>query len=119
MSRTWARADLRIEVAYNTDVDRALAVVRATVDQMAQDPEWKTLILDTHELFGVDQISHSGIVIRIWIKTAPLKQWVTARELRRRIKIAFDRNNIQIGVPQQMLQGKVSAILDDVEQASD
>ncbi len=102
-SRTWARADFQVEVAYDTDVDRALAVVRETVDCMAQDPEWQSVILDTHELFGVDQISHTGIVIRIWIKTIPLKQWNTARELRRRIKIAFDRNHIQIGTPQQRI----------------
>jgi small conductance mechanosensitive channel len=102
MSRTWARTDFRIEVAYHTDVDHALAVVRETVDRMAQDPEWRTLILDTQELFGVDQISHTGIVIRIWIKTAPLKQWMTARELRRRLKIAFDHHHIQIGIPQQI-----------------
>jgi small-conductance mechanosensitive channel len=113
MSRTWARTDFRIEVAYNTDVDLALAVVRETVDDMAQDPEWQSLILDTHELFGIDQISHTGIVI--WIKTAPLKQWMTARELRRRLKIAFDRHNIQIGIPQQMLRGEVSALLNPGE----
>ncbi len=102
-SRTWARTDFRIEVAYNTDVDRALAVVRETVDRMAQDPAWQSVILDTHELFGVEQISHTGIVIRILIKTAPLKQWNTARELRRRLKIDFDRNHIQIGIPQQVV----------------
>jgi small conductance mechanosensitive channel len=102
MSRTWARTDFRIEVAYQTDVDYALAVVRETVDQMAQEPEWLAVILDTQELFGVDQISHTGIVIRIWIKTTPLKQWMTARELRRRLKIAFDRHQIQIGIPQQI-----------------
>ncbi len=111
MSRTWARTDFRIEVAYNTDVDYALAVVRATVDEMAVDPAWRSMILDTQELFGVDQISHSGITIRIWIKTAPLKQWVTARELRRRLKIAFDQHNIQIGIPQQLLHGAASDIL--------
>jgi moderate conductance mechanosensitive channel len=102
-SRTWARSDFQIEVAYNTDIDRALAVVRETVDRMAEDPEWRSVILDTHELFGVDQISHTGIVIRVWIKTAPLKQWGIARELRRRLKIAFDRHNIQIGIPQQVI----------------
>jgi small conductance mechanosensitive channel len=69
---------------------------------MAQEPEWLAVILDTQELFGVDQISHTGIVIRIWIKTTPLKQWMTARELRRRLKIAFDRHQIQIGIPQQI-----------------
>ncbi|RUR72874.1 hypothetical protein PCC6912_60160 [Chlorogloeopsis fritschii PCC 6912] len=103
MSRIWARADFRIEVAYHTNVDRALAVVRETVDQMAQEPEWQSTILDTHELFGVDQISYTGITIRIWIKTAPLKQWRIAQELRRRLKIAFDRHNIQIGIPLQVI----------------
>ncbi|MBF2028529.1 MAG: mechanosensitive ion channel [Oscillatoriales cyanobacterium C42_A2020_001] len=101
-SRTWARTDFQIEVAYNTDVDRALAVVRETVDQMAHDPQWQSVILDTQELLGVDQISHTGIVIRAWIKTTPLKQWATARELRRRLKIAFDHHQIQIGIPQQI-----------------
>jgi small-conductance mechanosensitive channel len=101
-ARSWARADFRIEVAYNTDVDLALTVVRETVEGMAQDPEWQGTILDTQELFGVEQISHTGIVIRIWIKTVRLKQWAIAMELRRRLKIAFDLNNIQIGIPQQI-----------------
>jgi len=103
MSRTWARADFMIEVAYDTEVDRALAVVRSTVDHMAQDPQWQEAILDTQEVFGVEQLSHSGIVIRVWIKTMPLKQWVVARELRRRLKNEFDRHQIQIGIPQQLL----------------
>ena len=49
----------------------------------------------------MDQISHAGIVIRIWIKTAPSQQWAIAGELRRRLNIDFDRNHIQIGSPQQ------------------
>lgn len=103
MTRTWARTDFQIEVAYNTDVDLALAVVQETVDNMVKDPKWGRWILDTQELFGVDRISHSGILIRMWIKTAPMKQWAVARELRRRLKIAFDLNKIQIGIPQQVL----------------
>ncbi|BAU63531.1 MscS Mechanosensitive ion channel [Stanieria sp. NIES-3757] len=113
-ARSWARADFRIEVAYNTDVDLALAVVRETVESMARDPEWQSVILDTRELFGVEQISHTGIIIRIWIKTARLKQSAIAMELRRRLKIAFDLNNIQIGIPQQIClengSGKPDAI---------
>lgn len=118
-SRTWARADFRVEVAYTTDVDQALAVVRETVDRMAREPEWKSLIFDTQELFGVDQISHTGITIRIWIKTAPLKQWATARELRRRLKIAFDRHHIQIGMPQQVVLSQNSDRSDPVDKASE
>jgi small conductance mechanosensitive channel len=102
MSRTWARTDFQIEVAYDTDVDLALKVFQETVAQMAQDPDWQPVIFDTQELFGVEQLSHTGILIRNWIKTAPLQQWAVARELRRRLKIAFDRHQIQIGTPQQV-----------------
>jgi small-conductance mechanosensitive channel len=102
LSRDWSRSDFRIEVAYDTDVDLALAIVRDTADKMTQDPQWKSTILDTHEFFGVEHLSHSGIVIRIWMKTAPMQQWVVAMELRRRLKKAFDRHGIQIGTPQQL-----------------
>ncbi|MDX2228208.1 MAG: mechanosensitive ion channel family protein [Leptolyngbyaceae cyanobacterium bins.349] len=104
MSRNWARADFQIEVAYDTDVDQALKIVRQTIDQMAQDSEWQACILDTREVFGVEQLTHTGITIRAWIKTLPLKQWDVARELRRRLKLAFERNHIQIGMPQQVWQ---------------
>ncbi len=42
-------------------------------------------------------------MIRVWIKTQPLKQWDVAREYRRRLKIAFDKAGIIIPVPQQAI----------------
>jgi small-conductance mechanosensitive channel len=102
LSRDWSRSDFRIEVAYNTDVDLALAIVRDTAEQMAQDPDWQDKVLDTHEFLGVEHLSHEGIVIRIWVKTLPIQQWVVAMELRRRLKKAFDLHGIGIGIPQQL-----------------
>jgi small conductance mechanosensitive channel len=72
---------------------------------LGQDPNWKSFILNPEELLGVEKISHSGVVIRIWIRTIPSKQWALAREFRRRLKIAFDHHNIEIGIPQQSLTG--------------
>lgn len=102
MTRHWSRTTIDVEVAYNTDVNRALAVVRETADELAADPEWGPQILDTKEFFGVQEISHSGILIRIWIKTIPLRQWLVAMEFRRRLKMAFDRHGVQIGSPRQV-----------------
>lgn len=102
LSRDWARSDFRIEVAYDTDVDLALLIVQDTAEQLAQDPEWQPKILDTTEFFGVDHLSHNGIVIRIWLKTTPIQQWAVAMELRRRLKKAFDQHGIQIGTPRQV-----------------
>jgi moderate conductance mechanosensitive channel len=42
-------------------------------------------------------------IIRVWIKTQPLKQWDVARELRRRLKVALDEAGISISVPQQAI----------------
>lgn len=102
LSRDWSRSDFRIEVAYDTDVDMALAIVRDTAEKMAHDPEWRDQILDTSEFFGVEHLSHQGMVIRIWVKTLPIQQWVVAMELRRRLKKAFDLHGIRIGIPQQL-----------------
>lgn len=101
-SRSWARADVQVEIAYHSDIDQALAVIQTTTKEMAEDPQWSSFILNPQELLGVDQISHTGIVIRIWIRTAPAQQWAIGRELRRRLKMAFDQHQIQIGIPQQL-----------------
>ncbi len=119
LSRDWSRTDFHIEVAYDTDVDFALTIVRDTAEKMAQAPDWRNVILDTHEFFGVEHLSHQGIIIRIWIKTLPMKQWVVAMEFRHRLKKAFDLHGIRIGTPQQLwLQksnGKGDSIKPDQE----
>ena len=45
--------------------------------------------------------SDRGLMVKIWIKTRPLKQFDVAREYRLRLKLAFDKAGITIPVPQQ------------------
>ena len=108
-TRLWSRVDLRVTVAYATDVDRALAVVEQVAEETARDPRWRRLIMDAPELLGVEEISHQGIVIRFHVKTLPFKKEDVARALRRRLKIAFDRERIAIGIPQQAIVGGARA----------
>jgi|GEM_PF-241239 Small-conductance mechanosensitive channel len=102
-SRVWARANLRIDVAYATDVDHALEVIGEVSDGLAAEPEWAEQILDPRELLGVDDLSSEGITIALWVRTVALKQWGVARELRRRLKIALDREGIVLGAPVQVI----------------
>jgi small conductance mechanosensitive channel len=99
LSRTWSRANLLIDVAYGTNVDEALWVVHETAHVMANDPEWRSAILNPVEMLGVEAMSHAGLTLLIWIRTRPLKQFLVAREFRRRLRIAFDQAGIAIGVP--------------------
>ncbi len=101
LSSSWSRADLNIPVAYNTDVDQALKLIQNVALEMSSEPQWQNQILETPEVLGVDQFGDRGMVIRVWIKTQPLKQWDVAREYRRRIIVAFDEVGMPLPVAQQ------------------
>lgn len=103
LSKEWSRVDLRINVAYEADLDQALAVTEHVAQEMSHDATWQNVILETPQLLGVDNLDYAGATIRLWIKTQPLRQWDVAREYRRRLKLAFDRAGIPIGIPQQSL----------------
>lgn len=103
LSSRWSRADLNIPVAYHTDIDQALQLIDSVGLKMDHDPQWQELILETPKVLGVENFGERGLMIRVWIKTQPLKQWDVAREYRRRLKIAFDQAGIAIPFPQQAI----------------
>ncbi len=102
LSSEWSRVNYAVEVSYDADVDRTLEVIEITAQQLYQDPQWQEMILEAPEILGIENISHSGILIRLLIKTQPLQQWPVGREFRRRLKKAFDEQGIMIGIPQQI-----------------
>ncbi|MGF1567183.1 MAG: mechanosensitive ion channel family protein [Nodosilinea sp.] len=112
LSRNWSRANLTVDVGYDTDVNYALYVMQDVAQAMAKDPAWQYAILDPVEMIGVDAMTHAGITIRLWIRTRPLKQFLVGREFRRRLRIAFGQVGIAIGVPQQALSGVREEVLE-------
>ena len=104
LSKEWSRVDLMISVSLNADINEALALIESVASDMHQSDEWSEIILESPLLLGVDHLDHVGATVRLWITTLPLKQWDVAREYRRRLKIAFDQANIDIGIPQQSLR---------------
>lgn len=103
LSKEWSRVDLLIPVSLEADIDQALQMVEQEATKMSQDDTWGALILEPPLLLGVDSLDHVGAMIRIWIKTQPLKQWDVAREYRRRLKVAFEAAHIPLGIPQQII----------------
>ncbi|MEL6931087.1 MAG: mechanosensitive ion channel family protein, partial [Cyanobacteria bacterium J06600_6] len=100
-SNGWSKSDLKIAVAYQADINQALEIVNRIANELWQDPSWCNQILEAPQVLGVDDFSERGVVIRLWFKTEPLKQWDIAREFRRRIKIAFESAGIPLPLPQQ------------------
>ena len=99
-TRHWSRAHLNISVAYKEDLDRVMAIIRKTWEEIAADPDWGPfLISKTPWLLRVDAFGDSGIVIKVVGETQPIKQWDVMGELRRRIKKTFDEEGIEIPWP--------------------
>lgn len=105
LSQLWSRAVLDIEVAYDTDLRLAQGVLQRVADEVWRDPEFLGGdIIEPPEVWGVENLGSSGIALRLVVKTDPAEQWVVARELRLRIKEAFDEAGIEIPFPQQTVR---------------
>ena len=102
-SSNWSRVNLGIDVAYGTDIDRAIAIIAEVANEMSLELPWKLLILEPPMVLGVDNFGADGITIRVWIKTKPSEHMSVGREYRRRLKITFDREGIQIPFPQRSI----------------
>jgi small-conductance mechanosensitive channel len=92
-------AVLSIGVAYHTDLDEAIEVMREQSAALRADPAFKSQVLDDIEVAGVDALGDSSITLKARIRTAPLEQWKVRREYLRRIKRAFDERGIEIPFP--------------------
>ena len=97
-----------IAAGYDDDTDRLVEVVRDVARELMQDPAYASSILEPLEVLGVDAFKATEVTLRFRIKTLPLKQWDVGRELRRRIKKAFDAQGIHIPAPQMHLTIKRS-----------
>lgn len=88
-----------VGVAYKEDTDRVCGVLQSVGTEIERDPSFASAVLAPLDILGVDAFEDSQVTIKIRIKTVPLKQWDVGRELRRRIKMAFDREGIEIPFP--------------------
>ncbi|MBT8196880.1 MAG: mechanosensitive ion channel family protein [Acidimicrobiia bacterium] len=103
MSYSWARSVLDIAVAYDTDIDLATRVIKEAANSVWREGADHTTILEEPEVWGVEELGDSAVVIRLVVKTEPGEQWMTSREIRRRVKQAFDREGIVIPFPQRVV----------------
>ena len=103
MTRDFAFAVLDITVSYAEDPDRVADALREVGKEIRAEPKWNALIRDDIDVFGVEKLADSGVMIRARVKTEPSARWSVGREFNRRIKQRFDERGIQIPRPQPMV----------------
>jgi small-conductance mechanosensitive channel len=102
LTSRWSQVDFKVGVSYETDLREAMRVMEQTVRDLMAD--WPGRVLSPPEMLGPDSTNDSDITLRMLVRTAPGDQWAVERELRLRIKEAFDAAGIMIPYPQRTLR---------------
>ncbi len=96
MTKTFSYAAVDLPVKYDTDVDRAMQVMRDTAADLRKDAHFGPMTVEDMEIIGVDLLSDVGVLLKGRIRTQAAERWVVLREYNRRIKRAFDEAGIVI-----------------------
>jgi small-conductance mechanosensitive channel len=92
-SQGWARAVVDFPVAYSQDIPQVRRLMLSTATGMWREPAWQGVILEEPEVWGVQSLTTDEVTVRLAARTAPLRQWEVARELRERLKSALDASS--------------------------
>src|ERR1700730_16285519 len=94
MTKDWSQFVLDVDVAYDTNLDKAIETIQKVLNGYAE--EFPSDVLSEPQVLGVESFGDNSVKIRATLKTAPSKQWEAGRIIRRRVKSEFDRLGIEI-----------------------
>ncbi len=103
LTKDWSAMVFDIGVAYRSDTDEVVQVMREVAEDLQSDDGFKDKILEPMEIMGVDAFADSAVIIKARLKTKPIQQWSVGREYRRRLKKAFDEKGIEIPFPHRTI----------------
>ncbi len=102
LSQGWATAAVDVTVRPTEDLDRVRTVIAQVADDLAKAEPWNEQLWGPVETLGLTEVLLESMTVRVSAKTMPGKALGVERELRWRLKHAFDAAGIRIvgGLPQ-------------------
>jgi len=98
-TRDWSQFPLRVVVAYSEPSEKIVKLLKEIGSEVRHDPEFSDDVVSDIEVPGIDRVGNGEAEYLMLIKTRPNKQYRVSRELRRRIKACFEKNNVQAAGP--------------------
>lgn len=92
----FANVNVDLRVSYDADVDKVEEIINKVGNDMAKDKDWEESIFEPIQFLRVESFEESSVLVKALGKVEPAAQWDLAGEFRRRIKKAFEKNNIEI-----------------------
>ncbi|MCL6641381.1 MAG: mechanosensitive ion channel family protein [Candidatus Rokubacteria bacterium] len=106
MSRRFMRAIVRVGIAYEADVQRAMAIMaRVGHEWVAAHPQ---AALGAPEVAGIQEFGSFGVVAQLAVIVAPAAVAAAEGELRLRVKQAFDAAGVPMASPQRVVYSETA-----------
>ena len=99
MTRDWSQLALRVTVAYSEPSDKVVKLLKQVGEDLRSDQQFAPDIVADIDVPGIDRVGNGEAEYLMLVKTRPNKQYAVSRELRRRIKECFEKNNVQAAGP--------------------
>jgi small-conductance mechanosensitive channel len=99
MTRDWSQLSLRVTVAYSEPSDKIVSLLKQIGTGLRDDQTFSQDIVSDIDVPGIDRVGNGEAEYLVLIKTRPNKQYAVSREMRRRIKECFEKNNVQAAGP--------------------
>jgi small conductance mechanosensitive channel len=99
MTRDWSQLAMRVVVAYSEPSDRIITLLEQVGEELRHDPKFMGDIVGDIQVPGIDRVGSGEAEYLMLVKTRPNKQYGISRELQRRIKECFEKNNVRTAGP--------------------
>jgi small-conductance mechanosensitive channel len=103
LSRDWSQTFVDVTIPSDEMVGGALAMLEKICGGFRDDAIWSQAVVDGPRVLGVESLALDGTVLRLQVRTVLNRKDDVARELRRRIKIAFEESSIPLTHTHQLV----------------
>jgi len=111
LNRDWSQAFIDVTVPSDEEIGRALVELEKIANEFRNDANWSPALIDGPRVLGVESMSIDGTLLRLQIRTVLNRKDDVSRELRRRIKLAFEGSQIPLAnVHKVELQGRPAPV---------
>jgi small-conductance mechanosensitive channel len=96
LSHDYAQAAVDVALAPEVALEKSLAALESAAADLRGDAAWSQALVDGPRVLGVQSYDRHASVVRVQVRTLPMRQEEISRELRRRIQLAFQKENIPL-----------------------
>ena len=98
-TRDWAQVSLKVAVSYDEPSDRIVTLLKRVGEDVRHDPRFAGDVVSDVQVPGIERVGKGEADYLILMKTRPGKQYEVSRELRARIKLAFETEKVRTPSP--------------------